>query len=316
MQMNKSSTFLNRNYAKLLNIQSALMFWTTSLLVLGYFLVDTDYSGIPYIWVIGIPFIILLIILRRDCRYEILMVDSNKFDCLNQAIQQLRYLVYMLNYYRSDDNTRAVLDGFVDYHRTICKREDCPCQRKNMNQKKIKKFIKDTRMASDEKIKDEFVVIVYIIERIYVLAITRFPNCTELRINHALFLLDKMKSTQQALIELELAESQKPALDESFMIYRYKKLIDEDILESRKNQNNAELMAEVTLDTHIKEIQQNIEKSTIYYIEFWSQLNEETPDLSKLYEIGTKLNLANLILRDNWKKITKMNIETAPNLLR
>lgn len=241
-------------------------------------------------------------------------------------------------------------------------------------------------MASDEKIKDEFVVIVYIIERIYVLAITRFPNCTELRINHALFLLDKMKSTQQALIELELAESQKPALDESFMIYRYKKLIDEDILESRKNQNNAELMAEVTLDTHIKEIQQNIEKSTIYYIEFWSQLNEETPgirfqlnliftlchilsyrnwalcwisvlfcktiqkglglvamtsmcgtskpstrglqqllrknldprfiktdfpahasDLSKLYEIGTKLNLANLILRDNWKKITKVS---------
>ena len=33
----------------------------------------------------------------------------------------------MLNYYKLDDNTRAILDGFVDYHRTICKREDCPC---------------------------------------------------------------------------------------------------------------------------------------------------------------------------------------------
>ena len=136
--MNKSSVFLNRLYAKLVNIEAALMFWTSALLILGYFiklqvlliyiyifflllllyvtftnlffknkkifllttlcikitllikryfLFDTNYEGLPYIWLIGLPFIILLVIIRRDCRYNMLMVDSNKFDCLNQAIQ-------------------------------------------------------------------------------------------------------------------------------------------------------------------------------------------------------------------------------------
>ena len=36
-----------------------------------------------------------------------------------------------------------MLDGFVEYHRTLCKNDDCPFQSKNMNQKKIIKFIKN-----------------------------------------------------------------------------------------------------------------------------------------------------------------------------
>ncbi len=39
-------------------------------------------------------------------------------------------------------------------------------------------------------------------------------------------------------------------------------------------------------------------------------------DLGKLYEIGTKLNISNLILKENWKRLIKMNIDTAPNLMR
>lgn len=81
-------------------------------------------------------------------------------------------------------------------------------------------------------------ILVYIIERIFVLALTRFPACIQLRINHALFLLDKMKSTQQALQELVLAEQEKPYIDEQFMIYRYKKMIEDQMVESRKNQGN------------------------------------------------------------------------------
>lgn len=36
----------------------------------------------------------------------------------------------------------------------------------------------------------------------------------------------------------------------------------------------------------------------------------------KLYEIGTKLNYASFLLEENWKKMVKMNIDIAPNLMR
>lgn len=39
----------------------------------------------------------------------------------------------MLNYYNKDKNIGAILDAYVDYHKTICKNEDCPCFEKNMN---------------------------------------------------------------------------------------------------------------------------------------------------------------------------------------
>lgn len=198
-------------------------------------MIYTNFRGVVYIWMIGLPFLIFIVFMRREYRYDLMMVDSNKFDSLNQAVSQILYLTRCLNYYNSDRNMAAILDGFVDYHRTICNRDDCPCQAKNMNQKKIKKFIKNARAGQfDEEIKEKLVVLLYLIERIFVLALTRFPGCTQLRVNHAIFLLDKMKSTQQALSELEIALADKPSIDEQFMIFRYKKLIEDSMLEARK----------------------------------------------------------------------------------
>lgn len=56
-------------------------------------------------------------------------------------------------------------------------------------------FNKDNKMInSDEDLKEQYVILVYIIERIFVLSLTRFPSCTELRISHSLFLMEKMQS--------------------------------------------------------------------------------------------------------------------------
>jgi hypothetical protein len=190
---NKSAVYLNYYYSKVINAQHAIIMWTDCMLIFGIIVESTYYEGIPYLWVFGSPLLVLIVMLRKEYRYDILMVDSNKFDSLNQSVQQLQYLTKFLNFYQSDRNIATLLDGFVEYHRTICKREDCPCQAKNMNQKKIIKFIKNSKLLNqDEDLKEQYVVLVYIIERIFVLSLTRFPNCTELRISHSLFLMEKM----------------------------------------------------------------------------------------------------------------------------
>lgn len=53
------------------------------MLVFGVIVEPTYYEGIPYLWVFGTPLLILIVLLRKEFRYDILMIDSNKFDSLN-----------------------------------------------------------------------------------------------------------------------------------------------------------------------------------------------------------------------------------------
>ena len=43
----------------------------------------SSYEGSPYIYLTGVPFIALIVVLRKEYRYDLLMVDSNKFESLN-----------------------------------------------------------------------------------------------------------------------------------------------------------------------------------------------------------------------------------------
>ena len=117
-----------------------------------------------------------------------------------------------------------------------------------------------------------------------------------------------MNSKQQALQELLQAEQNKPSLDEEFIIYRYKKIIEDEIAESQnESQGNLDVVTELTFQTHLRQIQANIEKATLLYMEFWAQLSEEAPDLAKLNDIGSKISAAVQTVEDNWVKLIKVN---------
>ena len=106
----------------------------------------------------------------------------------------------------------------------------------------------------------------------------RFPNNTSLRISYAFFLLEKMKSKQQALQELGQAEQNKPPFDEQFIIYRYKKIIEDEIAESQNEGNGGlDVVSESVFQNHLRQCQVNIEKSAMLHMEFWSQLSEDNP---------------------------------------
>ena len=77
-----------------------------------------------------------------------------------------------------------------------------------------------------------------------------------------------------------------------------------------------QVVNEITLESYVKDIQQSIEKITLLHIEFWAQLKEDTPDLLKLNDIGSKLNTLISSLQAAWKKMVRMNMDIPPNLMR
>ena len=76
--------------------------------------------GATYIWIIGIPAIIIIVSLRKEYRYDLLMINPIKFDYLEISIEKLNYETKMLNFYFSNQNIGSLLDGLVEFHQTYC----------------------------------------------------------------------------------------------------------------------------------------------------------------------------------------------------
>jgi len=64
-----------------------------------------------------------------------------------------------------------------------------------------------------------------------------------------------------------------------------------------------------------RKFKQNIEKSSSLHLEFWSLLSEESPELSKLSELGMNINVIDNLIENDWNKISKLNINSLYRLM-
>lgn len=142
----------------------------------------------------------------------------------------------------------------------------------------------------------------------YFYGLKKFPNNTSLRISYAFFLIEKLNMKQQALQELNTAEQNKPPFDEQFVIFRYRKIIEDEIAESKNEGNGGlDVVSELAFKTHLLQCQANIEKSAMLHMEFWSQLSEDNPDLNKLNDFGVKIHNSVNSVEDHWAKLQKIS---------
>ena len=151
------------------------------------------------------------------------------------------------------------------------------------------------------------------IQKMFYYGLQKYPNSTRLRIIYALYLLDKVKSKQQALQELINAELERPSFDEEFIIYRYKIITEAELMDSSSNQlsqqkgDQAEMVNELSIQNNLSQCRLNIEKSANLHVEFWSQLSEDQPDLGKLSDLGFKISSINQQVEEQWSKLLKIN---------
>ncbi len=103
-----------------------------------------------------------------------------------------------------------------------------------------------------------------------------FPRNTQLRIGFGLFLCEKLEMLEVALRQFSRAESLKPPLDEQFIIYRYTKIIQDEIDSSLTNkkgyENTLDFVKKAQFNKKLKQLKRLQEKSTQIHLEFWSQL--------------------------------------------
>lgn len=150
---------------------------------------------------------------------------------------------------------------------------------------------KNLNFHSDEFLNEKYGLLIQLLNKMYFYGIKKFPNNTSLRISFSFFLIEKLNMKQQALQELTYAEQNKPPFDELFIIFRYRKIIEDEISESKnEGTGNLDIVTEISFQNELRQCHANIEKSSMHHMEFWSQLSEDNPDLAKLNEIGSKIH--------------------------
>ena len=163
-------------------------------------------------------------------------------------------------------------------------------------------------IGNEDNLSEKYALLIQLLYKMYLYGIKKFPNNTSLRISYSFFLLEKMHSKQQALQELSQAEQNKPPFDEQFIIYRYKKIIEDEIAESQnEGTGGLDVVSEIAFQNHLRQCQANIEKSALQHMEFWSQLSEDNPDLGKLNDIGSNINTSVAHVEEHWNKLLKIN---------
>jgi len=59
----------------------------------------------------------------------------------------------------------------------------------------------------------------------------------------------------------------------------------------------------MNFDSHFKKCKSNIERTSMLYFEFWNHLQEETPDLKRLMDLGTRIEEYIKTVELHWKKM-------------
>ena len=125
--------------SKIITSLHASLLWGSLMLILGVITQDHDFNATFFAFIIGLPFIVVIVLLRVEQRYDYLLLNSNNYESLSLAQTQLLYLNKLLGQYKSDRSVAILLDGFLDFHRTMCNKEDCPSKRRIMKTTKFSK---------------------------------------------------------------------------------------------------------------------------------------------------------------------------------
>jgi hypothetical protein len=167
-----------------------------------------------------------------------------------------------------------------------------------------------TNLAKDDEAQDKNRLWYLFIKGILVDAIDKFPKSPRLHMLYAYIQHEKLKNKFKALFELMITEENKPNIQEEFSIFRFKNLIEEEMVESDIRTSESKGI-DVNIIVHFQnkfvQFQSSIEKSVDLHLDFWRELLEENPDIQKLQSLGSKITNTVEITTAQFKKLNEIN---------
>ena len=118
-------------------IHTGIFFWSTVVLFVLKVLEHAEFNGGVYVFIIGTPIIVCIIITQRDHRFNLLMQNINKFQNGETVFKQIRYFLELVDNKYKDRKSNILLKGYIYLHEDYCTLAECP----------LKKYLKETERS-------------------------------------------------------------------------------------------------------------------------------------------------------------------------
>ena len=273
-----------------------LFAWSCVVLVFSKILQKTPFNGGLGLFFIGVPILLLLELSEVPNTIDHLIYNITKGKKGEKFLHAIQIFKELIDLHETDRKAKIILSGYIEQVEENCPLKDCP----------LKKYVK---CLNENKI-DTVVFLLQHVEHMYQNAITKFPLCIMIRISYAFFLIERMNKKKKALTELSNSEKYNLSAEQQFIIYRYKKLLDEQSTEINENGDNLDLVTNLEYKIHFTHFKNSIIKTSILYLDFWSLLlnpnQDNQEDLAKLNDYGTKINVLVEDIKNRFEKMQKL----------
>lgn len=293
----RSILYYNKMISSFTCICDVSLFWAT-LCVLTQIVFNDGDSDIGLIYMlIEIPF----------AAYSFLfLIDQRKFGMVKANLKKLKKAEDVETYFniirdliemRESDSHRIKLEGMLKYHTKSCSRsnDDCPCTFLSME------------MTREEDGSQKISKWYLLLRSILLEALEKFSKSPRLHLLNAYLQHEKLNNKYKALFELMDTKENKPNLQEDFAIFRYKLIIEDEMIEADiRNSDSIGINVNqmVKFQNRYVGFVSTIESAVRLHGDFWRELTEDNPDIKKLQNLGSMITN---IIEDCKRQFDKLN---------
>jgi hypothetical protein len=278
---------------------SLTLFWSFLILLIQKVLLSFQFDGGIYFYFMGIILILLYCLYYTgNCTINLMI----NFNNLNSGLNCLNYIKEYLRIIDEKEISRdslIIFNSFIEKKEEKCTNNRCP----------LKKYLE----SMSKGIYSKYLLLQYA-EKLFKVAITKFPQDFHLRINYVIFLYTTISKKKEAKIELLSIKPKFFSFNENFNLFLCKKYLEEYFqLINQKNKENIEtfnMIQALEFKKYLNEFKNLIIKSSNLYYDFWSSLYtshiQGTEDFKKLNDIGNQLNNLSENIDETFLKLNKI----------
>ena len=296
--------FTNINLNKTYFILYLLFLWTCLICFIGLILKNSNFEGAVLVLLLGYPFIILAILIRDlDFTFEkIYEFIGDKYKNGYKNLLEIEFFLKLEESLYDEIRTREakLLYSYINNYERTCTDEQCG----------LKSFLKIP--LKPQNFSDMRICLLQHAEVLYRNALSKYPFYVKLRISYALFLYRKVNKKQQGTNEALLLNKYSTNFEDSFLIFRAQKLIEDENIGNSIDDINSKTISPIIFKAILNNIKNTMGKIAMNYIDFWTILSrgEETnnDNFRRMNKIGNRISKLNNVLIYDIERLERVNL--------
>ena len=296
--------FINDSITKLYFILYLLFVWSSVICIIAYLLKNTEFEAGILLLILGYPFIILTIV-SKNMEYSMERVFEyvgNKYKDGYTVLMEIEYFLKLEDCLEDKIKPREqkILYFYINNYERDCTDPDCSLKQFLHMEMNLKNF------------PDMKICLLQHAEMLYKNAVSKYPFNAKLRLSYAIFLYKRLNKKQKGTNEILLLNKYSTNLEDSFLIYRAQRFIEEENEGRSDSESNSKIVNSVTYKAILNNIKVLIGKITNYYIDFWTILaisdESKSENFQKMSRIGTKISKFNEDLVSDFERLERVNL--------